>query len=70
MFVGNKAYTDLPRKFNVTITACKEACTHAEAQDIALTPATKEINGEERFPGSRQLNKRFGEMANKWLAWV
>jgi ferredoxin-nitrite reductase len=48
MFVGNKAYTNLPRKFNVTITACKEACTHAEAQDIALTPATKEIDGEEK----------------------
>jgi ferredoxin-nitrite reductase len=47
MFVGNKAYTNLPRKFNVTITACKEACTHAEAQDIALTPATKEINDAE-----------------------
>ena len=47
MFVGNKAYTNLPRKFNVTITACKEACTHAETQDIALTPATKEIDGSE-----------------------
>jgi ferredoxin-nitrite reductase len=47
MFIGNKAYTNLPRKFNVTITACKEACTHAEAQDIALTPATKEIDGQE-----------------------
>jgi ferredoxin-nitrite reductase len=47
MFVGNKAYTNLPRKFNVTITACKEACTHAEAQDIALTPATKQIEGIE-----------------------
>lgn len=45
-FIGNKAYTNLPRKFNVTITACKEACTHAEAQDIAMTPATKEITGE------------------------
>jgi ferredoxin-nitrite reductase len=47
MFVGNKAYTNLPRKFNVTITGCKENCTHAESQDIALTPATKEIAGEE-----------------------
>lgn len=45
MFVGNKAFTNLPRKFNVTITACKETCTHAEAQDIALTPATKESDG-------------------------
>lgn len=45
LFVGNKAYTNLPRKFNVTITACRENCTHAEAQDIALTPATREIDG-------------------------
>jgi ferredoxin-nitrite reductase len=47
VFVGNREYTNLPRKFNVAITACKEACTHAEAQDIALTPATKNINGDE-----------------------
>ncbi len=47
IFVGNKAFTNLPRKFNVTITACKEVCTHAESQDLALTPATKEISGIE-----------------------
>ena len=45
LFVGNKAFTNLPRKFNVTITACKEVCTHAESQDVALTPALKEIDG-------------------------
>jgi ferredoxin-nitrite reductase len=47
MFVGNKAYTNLPRKFNVAITGCKENCTHGESQDIGLTPATKEIQGLE-----------------------
>ncbi len=47
LFIGNRAFTDLPRKFNVTITGCKEACTHAEAQDLALTPALKEIAGAE-----------------------
>jgi ferredoxin-nitrite reductase len=45
IFVGNRSFTNLPRKFNVTITACKEVCTHAESQDLALTPATKEIEG-------------------------
>ena len=45
LFIGNRAFTDLPRKFNVTITGCKEACTHAEAQDLALTPALKEMGG-------------------------
>ena len=47
LFLGNREYTNLPRKFNVTITACKEACTHAEAQDIGLTPARKNIGGAE-----------------------
>jgi len=38
MFVDNKACTNLPRKFNVTIAAYKKPCTHAETQEIALTP--------------------------------
>jgi len=45
-FVGNKAYTNLPRKFNVTITGCRENCTHAETQDLALVPATRSLGGE------------------------
>ncbi|HYM13629.1 MAG TPA: hypothetical protein VEU62_23010 [Bryobacterales bacterium] len=36
---GNPEFTNLPRKFNVTITGCLENCTHAESQDIALVPA-------------------------------
>jgi len=38
---GNPEFTNLPRKFNVTITGCLENCTHNESQDIALVPATK-----------------------------
>ena len=45
MFIGNREYTNLPRKFNVTITGCRENCTHADTQDVALTPAIKEIDG-------------------------
>ncbi len=40
LFVGNREFTNLPRKFNVTITGCRDNCTHAESQDIALVPAT------------------------------
>ncbi len=45
MFLRNKAFTNLPRKFNVSITGCLEHCTHAESQDLALTPAVKEVDG-------------------------
>jgi NAD(P)H-dependent nitrite reductase large subunit len=46
-FLRNKDFTNLPRKFNVLITGCTEHCTHAESQDLALTPAVKSIDGEE-----------------------
>ena len=38
---GNPEFTNLPRKFNVTITGCRENCTHTESQDVALVPARK-----------------------------
>ena len=47
LFVGNKEFTDIPRKFNVGITGCLDNCTHTASQDIALTPAIKEIEGQE-----------------------
>ena len=39
MFLGNREYTNLPRKLNVAFTGCLENCIHAETQDIAMTPA-------------------------------
>jgi ferredoxin-nitrite reductase len=39
---GNPEFTNLPRKFNITITGCTENCTHNESQDIALVPARKD----------------------------
>ena len=46
MFVGNREYTNLPRKLNVTITGCLENCTHVATQDIAMTPAVKTVDGQ------------------------
>ncbi|MBI3541132.1 MAG: nitrite reductase (NAD(P)H) small subunit, partial [Deltaproteobacteria bacterium] len=45
-FVGNREFTDLPRKFNPTISGCPDNCTHADTQDLAMVPAEKEISGE------------------------
>ncbi len=48
-FLNNKAFTNLPRKFNVTITGCLENCTHAETQDLAMTPAVHQTKGTHGF---------------------
>jgi ferredoxin-nitrite reductase len=40
-WAGNPEFTNLPRKFNITVTGCLENCTQNESQDIALVPARK-----------------------------
>ena len=47
IIVGNQEFTNLPRKFNVTITGCLENCCHAETQDIGLVPAYRELDGQQ-----------------------
>ena len=37
--VGDRAYSNLPRKFNIAVTGCLENCVGAESQDVALVPA-------------------------------
>jgi nitrite reductase (NADH) large subunit len=47
ILIGNKEFTNLPRKFNVTITGCLENCCHPETQDIGLVPAFRELDGQQ-----------------------
>ncbi len=44
----NREFTNLPRKCNVMITGCIDNCLHAETQDLALVPASREAQGEVR----------------------
>lgn len=37
--IGNRDYSNLPRKFNVAVTGCPDNCLHMETQDLALVPA-------------------------------
>lgn len=47
LLIDNKEFTNLPRKFNVTITGCMENCVHPETQDIGLVPAYRELDGQQ-----------------------
>lgn len=47
ILIDNPEFTNLPRKFNVTITGCLENCCHTETQDIALVPAFRELEGKQ-----------------------
>jgi ferredoxin-nitrite reductase len=38
-FTGNREYSNLPRKFKVGVTGCREDCARVEINDIGLWPA-------------------------------
>lgn len=46
-FVGNRDFSNLPRKYKMSISSNIYNNAHAEIQDLAFTPATKVIGGEE-----------------------
>lgn len=47
--LDNRAYTNLPRKFNMAITGCPDNCLHLETQDLALVPAYQELGHDKAF---------------------
>lgn len=40
--VGERAFSNLPRKFNISITGCREDCAHAQSHDLSFTPAQRD----------------------------
>ncbi len=45
------AFENIPRKFNISINGCRLDCTHAQSNDIGLTPAIGRMGGRP-VPGS------------------
>jgi ferredoxin-nitrite reductase len=39
--VGRKDFSNLPRKFNISVSGCRHDCATAQIHDIGMTPATK-----------------------------
>ncbi len=43
--IGNREYSNLPRKFNVSLAGCRDDCGHAQTQDLGFVPATRDVEG-------------------------
>ena len=37
--IGHKTFSNLPRKFNLAITGCRDDCIHAQTHDLSFVPA-------------------------------
>ncbi len=40
--IGRKDFSNLPRKFNISISGCRHDCALSQTHDLGLTPATKD----------------------------
>ena len=40
--VGSKRFSNLPRKFNLSVTGCREDCGHAQTHDLSFVPAQRD----------------------------
>ena len=41
-FTGNRTYANMPRKFKIAVSACRENCSRVEINDIGLWPAERD----------------------------
>ncbi|MCF7805230.1 MAG: ferredoxin--nitrite reductase [Candidatus Marinimicrobia bacterium] len=48
-FLGNEEFSNLPRKYKIAISGCRERCGQGEINDIGLYPAQKSMNGKEEY---------------------
>ncbi len=42
---AGKEFSNLPRKFNVSIAGCRDDCGDAQSQDLGYVPATRDVDG-------------------------
>jgi ferredoxin-nitrite reductase len=54
VILGNHEFSNLPRKFNVSLAGCREDCGQAQTQDLGFLPATKTLH-DRRTPGFNVL---------------
>jgi len=48
-FTGNREYANLPRKFKMTITGCRQDCAQSQINDVGLVPARKSLGDGEYY---------------------
>ncbi|MBI3088334.1 MAG: nitrite/sulfite reductase [Candidatus Omnitrophica bacterium] len=45
-FLGNRDFANLPRKYKISVSACRSRCVHPEIQCVALVGAEQPVNGK------------------------
>jgi sulfite reductase (ferredoxin) len=75
LFVGNAEFYNLPRKFKISITGCRQWCTYPEINDIGLTAVVRRRkSGDEkgfsiRVGGGLSTQPHLGVLLNAFVPY-
>jgi ferredoxin-nitrite reductase len=66
--LGTKEFSNLPRKFNISISGCRDDCALSQSHDLGLTPATKRVRGKDCIGFNVRVGGAMGGRSTH-LAW-
>lgn len=75
LLVGNPEFYNLPRKYKVSISGCRDWCCYPEINDLAFTPAVREVAGKKevgfsvRIGGGLSADPHLAVRLNAFVRW-
>jgi sulfite reductase (ferredoxin) len=75
LLAGNPDFYNLPRKYKISISGCREWCCYPEINDLAFTPAVRESNGAReagfslRVGGGLSTDPHLAVRLNAFIRW-
>jgi sulfite reductase (ferredoxin) len=75
LLVGNGDFYNLPRKYKISISGCRDWCNYPEINDLSFTPAVREIDGSRevgfsiRVGGGLSTDPHLAVRINAFVRW-
>jgi sulfite reductase (ferredoxin) len=75
LLVDNPEFYNLPRKYKISISGCRDWCAYPEINDLAFTPAVREANGKKeigfsvRVAGGLSTEPHLAVRLNAFVRW-
>jgi sulfite reductase (ferredoxin) len=75
LLAGNAEFYNLPRKFKVSLTGCRDWCSYPEINDVGLTAITRKFRGETetgfslRVGGGLSTDPHLAVRLNAFVRW-
>jgi sulfite reductase (ferredoxin) len=75
LLVGNPDFYNLPRKYKISISGCRDWCCYPEINDLSFTPAVRHHNGQKevgfsiRVGGGLSTDPHLAVRLNAFVKW-